>query len=439
MNELETRVLNAIPAAAFEMNALLSLLRIEATEDVPTASVSCERRPVLRINPTFVREHCRSDEHLFLLVMHELHHVLLGHTRLFPRASRAHNVAFDAVINAMLVARFPADACRSFFLDLYGGEKGALRLLAPPSGRPIRDRPLKRVHHLLYGDDHITSEEVFNAIVETVSESCDGVLLGDHGDEVDGWGTDGRVDAAFVDAIREIVEKWPPPETPVRGRSLADVLASARVRPRAPEAVVLAVIRRALLGVAQNRYTGAITAARSVLLQDVVPNAADRHAVVARAYGLDPMLYRRASLRRGPRAGRARVFLDVSASMQEYVPLLYGALVSLRPFVHPELLLFSTRVAPLNMAKLAEGKFLTTGGTDIECVLKHVHARRIRKALVITDGYVGRPGSGQAQAIRQSDCDLRIVLTPDGWRRDLEDVATRFDELPRLTRERRAS
>src|SRR5690242_5304472 len=152
MNDLETRVLNAIPAAAFEMNALLSLLRIEETEDVPTASVSCERRPVLRINPKFVREHCRSDEHLFLLVMHELHHVLLGHTRLFPRATPAHNVAFDAVINAMLVARFPAEAYRSFFLDLYGPEEGALRLLAPPAGSAIQDPTLERLHQLLYGD-----------------------------------------------------------------------------------------------------------------------------------------------------------------------------------------------------------------------------------------------------------------------------------------------
>ena len=74
-----TRVLNAIPAAAFETNALLALLRIEETDAVPTASVSCERRPVLRINPAFVERHCRSDEHLFLLAMHEPHHVLLGH------------------------------------------------------------------------------------------------------------------------------------------------------------------------------------------------------------------------------------------------------------------------------------------------------------------------------------------------------------------------
>jgi predicted metal-dependent peptidase len=134
MNDLMTRVLSAIPAGAYEMNALLSLLRIDETDTVPTACVSCERRPVLRINPEFVRRHCRTDEHLFLLVMHELHHVLLGHTRLFRRPTRAHNVAFDALINSMLVLRFPAEAYRSFFLDLYGAEDGPVRLLAPPAG-----------------------------------------------------------------------------------------------------------------------------------------------------------------------------------------------------------------------------------------------------------------------------------------------------------------
>ena len=103
MNDLTARVLNAIPAGAYEMNALLALLRVEETDTVPTASISCERRPVLRINPEFVRRHCRTDEHLFLLVMHELHHVLLGHTRLFRTPTRAHNLAFDALINSMLI------------------------------------------------------------------------------------------------------------------------------------------------------------------------------------------------------------------------------------------------------------------------------------------------------------------------------------------------
>src|SRR5512133_1253645 len=102
------RVLNAVPAGSFAMNALLSLLRVEVSREVPTAAVSCERRPVLRINPDFARARCRTDEHLFMLVMHELYHVLLGHTRLFPRATPAHNLAFDAVINSLLALQHPA-------------------------------------------------------------------------------------------------------------------------------------------------------------------------------------------------------------------------------------------------------------------------------------------------------------------------------------------
>ena len=126
-HQIIRRVLDAIPARSYEMNALLSLVRVEITRRVPTAAVSCERRPVLMINPDFVEAQCQSDEHLFLLVMHELHHVLLGHTRLFTRPTPAHNLAFDAVINAMLVARFPQQAYTSFFTNIYGAETSALR------------------------------------------------------------------------------------------------------------------------------------------------------------------------------------------------------------------------------------------------------------------------------------------------------------------------
>lgn len=440
MNDLTSRVLNAIPAAAFEMNALLSLLRIEETEAVPTASVSCERRPVLRINPAFVRRHCRTDEHLFLLVMHELHHVLLGHTRLFPRASRAHNVAFDALINAMLVARFPADAHRSFFLDMYREEGGPLRLLAPPDGNPISSAALRPLHDLLYGGDAVTAEEVFNAITEAVTDEGEGVLytdavlLGDHaGPDDDVWGTEGWVDPEFVRAIRAIVEKWPPPELPIRGRSLADALNRADVRPSRPAAQVLAALRRALLGAAQNLSPGVPHGPRSVVVQGAWPSTSDRRAAVSRAVGYDPLLYwRRSHIERGGRMGRAQVYIDVSGSMSAYVPLLYGALVALRNYVHSDVVLFSTTVTSVRMADLQAGHVSTTGGTEIACVLQHVLKTRVRKALVITDGYVGPPGP-QADAIKRARAEIRVVLTPGGWRRDLETVAFRVDELPSLT------
>jgi hypothetical protein len=439
MTDLETRVLNAVPAAAFEMNALLSLLRIEETDAVPTASISCERRPVLRINPTFVRDHCRTDEHLFLLVMHELHHVLLGHTRLFPRASRAHNIAFDAVINAMLVARFPADAHRSFFLAFYGDEDGPLRLLAPPTtARAIGDPALARLHQLLYGDEGVTSEEVFNAILGAIDDrgaawAAGAILLGDHcGADDDVWGTDARVDPEFVEAIRRIVEKWPPPEEKMRGRSLTDVLERSDVHVSNPGAAVFSVLRRALLGVVQRGQPGALAELRPAPRQDVIPVASDRHAAVARTMGNVPLLYQRASQRSAARSGRAHVYLDVSGSMNAYIPLLYGALAALRDYVDPEVLLFSTKVSPIAMAELRRGVVTTTGGTDIACVLEHIVKKRIRKALVLTDGYVGRPQPAHLIPLARSRTQIRVVLTDHGWRSDLAGIAARIDELPSL-------
>ena len=441
MNPLATRILNAIPAAAFEMNALLSLLRIEETESVATASVSCARRPVLRINPTFVRQHCRTDEHLFLLVMHELHHVLLGHTRLFPRASRAHNIAFDAVINAMLVARFPADTYRSFFIALYGREDGPLRLLAPPAGAPIASSVLRTLHGLLYGRGQVTAEEVFNAVTDAVSDG-DGFqldrgapLLGDHAGPDEGdWGTEGPMDPEFVRAIRAIVEKWPPPERPIHGRSLTDVLTRAHVEPARPAAQVLQTLRRALLGVRLDPSTRAPIAGRPIQVHDAVPNSSDRRAAVARAVGFYPLLYARSSEapRRG-RSGRAQVYLDVSGSMEEYIPLLYGALLALRHHLHTDVLLFSTTIASVRISDLHNGSVDTTGGTDITCVLDHILKTHLRKALVITDGYVG-PAHQQAEALQRARADIRVVLTPGGWREDLKGVAGRMDELPSLSK-----
>ena len=53
----------------------------------------------------------------------------------------------------------------------------------------------------------------------------------------------------------------------------------------------------------------------------------------------------------------------------------------------------------------------------------------------------GAPTAAQVEAIRRSGLEIRVALTPEGWRKDLETVAVRMDELPVLApqSERRAS
>ena len=82
---LAERILDAFPSGNYGLLALLRLLDIVETAEVDTAAVECTALPRLRINPEFVERHAETPERLLMLVMHELHHVLLGHTRLFPR------------------------------------------------------------------------------------------------------------------------------------------------------------------------------------------------------------------------------------------------------------------------------------------------------------------------------------------------------------------
>jgi hypothetical protein len=106
-------------------------------------------------------------------------------------------------------------------------------------------------------------------------------------------------------------------------------------------------------------------------------------------------------------------------------------LSALRDHISPTLRLFSTRVFPVGLAALGAGEVKTTGGTDLACVVRDLRERRPRKVLIVTDGYVGAPTKDDQRRLTQHT-EIRVLLTPSGWRRDLEGIATRIDELPRV-------
>jgi hypothetical protein len=83
---LTDRILDTFPAGRYGLVALLRILEIEESASIETAAVECKISPRLLINPSFIAAFAASPEKLMMLVMHELHHVLLGHTTLFPHA-----------------------------------------------------------------------------------------------------------------------------------------------------------------------------------------------------------------------------------------------------------------------------------------------------------------------------------------------------------------
>ncbi len=413
---LRARIYSVIPAASYQMEKLLSLVDIACTEDVPTAAIECVERPRMLLNPRFIEASCRTDEHLFLLVMHELQHVVLGHTRLFPRATLAHNLAFDAVINALLCQQFPGREFTSFFQALNSWEEFPGRLLRPAPGWPERPQPLpadagpeeRRIHDLLYGrTGDITYHEIFELLTALLDDGEDTspVLLGDHeGEHGDGVRDDSATrDATLRDVLRRVVEGWPPPRQRLGGRDTGRPVKSWMLgAPADPTRALRAAIRRLLAraGLQQHAWHGSRRLLHSVQpleIETVLPQAGDRRAhALRRLTGAAPLLYRGSCL--APRTRReplpvAHVYLDVSGSMAAALRPLAGALAPLHRARAIRLFVFSTVIGEVSPQDLLRQRLANTLGTDIRCVLQHLAAlprtRRPRRTVLITDGYVG--------------------------------------------------
>lgn len=82
------------------------------------------------------------------------------------------------------------------------------------------------------------------------------------------------------------------------------------------------------------------------------------------------------------------VFLDVSGSVNEYLPEIIGILSAFRDRIRT-IHLFSNAVVETSFDAACRGQLKTTYGTDFDCVAKAILEKEYEKAVVITDGYGG--------------------------------------------------
>lgn len=403
------RILDCFPSGSYALTALLRLLDIVETNAVPTAAVECQVQPRLLVNPDFVAAHAETPEKLLMLVMHELHHILLGHTTLFPTITPAQNFIFDAVINGLICRMFPHRPCLAFFNDFYPADAFPAFLLRPPPGWPTKPRVapgvgalarklqirVAEVHANLYSDGGATYDEVAKVLPQLL-DGTDfyGVpLLGGHGLGSSTTGSLENRSPVLFDIVRDIVERWPQPPDPIRGRSLSEVLGSAtvqRIQGPSRHTALRTLIRKVagLKGHGSFRQPGT----ESLTVPTPIPGFSRRTATL-QALGQRPLLFDGlVAWRWRVYAGeRVHVYLDVSGSMDAVKGPLYRAILDCETHVHRTVHLFSTKIADISLDELRRGVCKSTGGTDIACVASHMQSNRIRRALIVTDGWVGKP------------------------------------------------
>ena len=204
---LKDQLFDCLPAGRYALAGLLRLLDVVETDAVPTAAVECHAQPQLLINPAFVAEHANTPEKLMMLVLHEIHHVLLGHTRRLSGSTPADNFVFDCVINALLCRMFPQPAYTALFRDFYPDDIFLACLLRPPADwNPVirkvpvppalADRgfgPARQVYQSLYSTEGASYEDIRNvlrAFLARREKALGGVtLLGDHEGSAHGQAT----------------------------------------------------------------------------------------------------------------------------------------------------------------------------------------------------------------------------------------------------------
>ncbi len=474
--KIVSRILDVIPPVSFEMTTFLSLFRVRFSDKTETACVTCGDSPELLLNKDFVEEHCQTDEHLFMLVMHELYHVILGHTRLFPRSTEVRNLVFDAVINAILCSLFPKPEFTSFFTDYYPSDKMPFALLRPKGeGTPL---VAESALNLLYGgSDTGTYHDVYEVLLESgcvkeitvllgggrgatalpvdgrarspsAPDGDDGrartpcaphpILLGSHGDE------DEAMSPEMKELIHQIISKWPSPDRPLHGQDLG---AEERERGFDAEADPAIRLRR---GIRCLMRRAAIPGKKEVRRRSVremvcetatfLPDWHDRsHEAREVAFG-DALIYSTTTRLQRPASRdnrQAFVYFDVSGSVAEQVPSVAQTLL---PYCRGGLCtvhVFSTVVHLASARDLVARKFSSTGGTDINCVLKHIlelpPRRRPRAAVIITDGFTGKPDATLAKRFRAAKKRLFVglVKTDANYNQesDLSSLADKFVNL----------
>jgi hypothetical protein len=328
---------------------------------------------------------------------------------------------------------FPKPEFTSFFTCFYSDERFPECLLRPPARwQPSSLAPIppalegaavkhvQAVYRTLYSETGANYQELYDTLRRALPLLNSIRLIGSHVSEP------AELEGLVFDTVRSIVENWPQPPDPIRGRSWSDLLRLERVRVRRGNRRILRELIRRVAG----SKSSALTRFHSPgTAQCVTPiPSGDRRSVVLRALGAPQLLYHAESAGRvRERCDRVHVYVDVSGSIADLKGALYGAVLDCRDVVHPAVHLFSTAVHDVSFGGVRNGECRTTGGTSIECVASHMEKHGVRRAVLLTDGWVGRPGTGAAQTL--AGVRLGVALTPAANRSDLNRFVRHWAEL----------
>lgn len=370
---------------ALGFNSFVASFITEVSEDPGLETAGINAKGQLSYNPKFVDKYVTCKEDLFSLVFHELLHPMFGH--FIYSNGDLENIAADAVINAVISEVYREYSLGgNLFQKLYS-TKGLQGILRPDSG--MHRSKYYRVYEKLYNQgnthDSITTGELIQTLkILTQSEKLSTILLiGSHGKE----GQDSEQQSGFPkDILGKIAEDIKGSLADKGGRhagfslNLLDLFMEALKTHLSIKKVLL---QRFLTKRKIDRFIEYHNVKRSGI--SPIPLYPSKRDLVLLATGFYPGYFHNQVNRPKTEKNGLAIYLDVSGSVNEYLPKIIGILANLKNDVN-SLFLFSNKVIETRFEDLLKGKIRTTYGTDFNCIANSIIENRFDKAVIITDG-----------------------------------------------------
>ena len=458
--EIKKRLYNCPGFSSLPLIEFLSISKIRFDNpEVNSAAVSCGVRPVLNLNPDFLAQHCQSDEHLFMLIMHEMFHLILGHTNLFERDSLIDNICFDAVINATLCQIYRDSRYTSFFKNLYRDDRFPELLLRPKG--PNTPARYWRTLDQLYGSNTFTYYEIYQLLQKNFKERWNHLFIrssyspesGSNGnlDDPDSsiqipillGNHQHREDFSNAGAIKSFISQYTRDWILTGDGKVAGLFADLKevtAELSAPDRVNRLKIRRmierfsydSLIGqdrslrmsrVTSNSFTYSMSDRRAAAKLDLLQGSIPSFESQTRQLSLD-----------SDDPQKTLVYLDVSGSAADQLGEIFPLLLDLLKRRRIELYSFSIEVRKLSYRDLEEGRYKTDMGTDIEPVFKHYLSSNLHRLtdrfLLITDEWFNPLSPEISAQCRARHTKVGLILTREhNPSQILGDIITRTEVL----------
>lgn len=149
----------------------------------------------------------------------------------------------------------------------------------------------------------------------------------------------------------------------------------------------------------------------------IAPRNIPRRATLFLAAGFFPTFYEQPYSKTFEK--RATIYLDVSGSITDKVPVLYGIVKNLSLYATLKIFLFSNKVVPITIKEIKEGRIRTTYGTDFDCVAESIFQDRSKLNFIVTDGYATME-EGNMDKLRKLGVKTLGILVTRGDTKELK-------------------